>query len=84
MKPTEKRDAVVKQIIKPLLKKNGFTISGLNWHREVSDSYIIIHMFNSQFNSIVTGARFRFHISMSKTLIWSGSMCAEIILPFPK
>lgn len=66
MKPTEKRDVVVKQIIKPLLKKNGFTISGLDWHREVSDSYIIIHMFNSQFNSIVTGARFRFHISMSK------------------
>lgn len=66
LKPTEKRDFVVKQVIKPLLKKYGFTTSGLDWHRAIDDSYIIIHMMNSQFNSIATGTSFRFHISVSK------------------
>lgn len=66
LKPIEKRDIVVKQVIKPLLKKYGFSTAGLNWHREIDDSYIIIHMMNSQFNSILAGARFRFHISASK------------------
>ena len=66
MKPTEKRDVVIKQVIKPLLKKCGFSTAGLDWHRETDDSFIIIHMMNSQFNSIVTGANFRFHISAVK------------------
>ncbi len=66
MKPTEKRDVVVKQIIKPLLKKCGFSTAGLDWHREMDDSFIIIHMMNSQFNSIATGVSFRFHISAVK------------------
>lgn len=66
MKPTDKRDVVVKQVIKPLLKKCGFSTAGLDWHREIDDSFIIIHMMNSQFNSIVTGASFRFHISAVK------------------
>lgn len=66
LKPVEKRNIVVKQVIKPLLKKCGFSTSGIDWHREIEDSYIIIHMMNSQFNSIVTGANFRFHISVSK------------------
>ena len=66
MKPAEKRDVVVKQVIKPLLKKCGFSTAGLDWHRETDDSFIIIHMMNSQFNSIVTGANFRFHISAVK------------------
>lgn len=66
MKPTEKRDVVVKQVIKPLLKKCGFSTAGLDWHRETDDSFIIIHMMNSQFNSIATGVSFRFHISAVK------------------
>lgn len=66
MKPVEKRDIVVKQVIKPLLKKYGFSSSGIDWHREIDDSYIIIHMMNSKFNSTLTGVRFRFHISISK------------------
>ncbi len=66
LKPAEKRDMVVKQVIKPALKKCGFSTSGLDWQREIEDAYIIIHMQNSQFNNIVDGARFRFHISASK------------------
>lgn len=66
LKPVEKRDIVVKQVIKPALKKCGFSTSGLDWRRETEDAYIIIHMQNSQFNSIAGGACFRFHISASK------------------
>lgn len=65
-RPVEKRDIVVKQVIKPALKKYGFSTSGLDWHRETEDAVILIHMMNSQFNSILCGARFRFHISASK------------------
>lgn len=66
LKPVEKRNAVVKQVIKPLLKKYGFSTGGFDWRREMDDSYLIIHMMNSQFNSISTGASFRFHISAVK------------------
>ncbi len=66
MRPVKKRDVVVKQVIKPLLKKHGFTTSGMDWRRELEDSYMIIHMMNSQFNGISTGVSFRFHISVSK------------------
>lgn len=66
LKPVEKRDIVVKQVIKPALKKCGFSTAGSDWRRETDDAYIIIHMQNSQFNSIAGGARFRFHISASK------------------
>ena len=66
LRPVEKRNIVVKQVIKPLLKKYGFSTGGFDWHREIEDSYIIIHMMNSQFNSIAMGVSFRFHISASK------------------
>lgn len=66
MRPVEKRDIVVKQVIKPLLKKYGFSTAGSDWHREIDDFYIIIHMQNSQFNSIATGVCFRFHIFARK------------------
>lgn len=66
MRPAEKRDFLIKQVIKPLLKKYGFTTGGLDWHRETGDSYIIIHLQNSHFNDIANGVSFRFHISASK------------------
>ncbi len=66
LKPVEKRNLVVRQVIKPLLKEHGFSTAGLDWHREMEDSFLIIHMDNSRFNSILTGASFRFHISASR------------------
>lgn len=66
MKPTEKRDILIKQVIKPLLKKYGFSTGGLDWHRETDDAYIFIHLQNSRFNNISTGIHFRFRISASK------------------
>lgn len=65
LRPTEKRDILVKKVIKPLLKKYGFSTAGRDWHRDIGDTYIIIHMMSSQFNGIVTGVSFRFHISAS-------------------
>lgn len=67
LKPVEKRNEVVKKIIKPLLKKHGFSTSGTDWRRRLEDdSYLIIHMLSSRFNGTATGANFRFHISASK------------------
>lgn len=65
-RPAEKRDIVVKQVIKPALKKCGFSTSGLDWRRETEDAVIMIHMQNSRFHDIANGASFRFHISASK------------------
>lgn len=51
LKPVEKRNEVVKKVIKPLLKKHGFSVSGIDWRRSLEDgSYLMIHMLNSRFN----------------------------------
>lgn len=66
LKPVEKRNLAVKQVLKPLLKKYGFSTAGSDWRRDIGDAYLIIHMMNSRFNSIPTGVSFRFHISASR------------------
>lgn len=65
MPPTEKRDILVKQMLKPLLKERGFKTSGCNWWKELEDSWLFIHMKNSQWNGVATGAVFGFQISVS-------------------
>ena len=51
LKPVEKRNEVVKKVIKPLLKKHGFSVSVIDWRRSLEDgSYLMIHMLNSRFN----------------------------------
>lgn len=65
MKPTEKRDILVKQMLKPLLKENGFKSSGYSWWKELEDSWLFIHMKNSRWNGMGTGANFQFRISVS-------------------
>lgn len=62
MKSVEKRNLVVKQVIKPLLKKFGFSTAGQKWHRETDDVRLTIELQNSQFNGMPTGIRFRFFI----------------------
>lgn len=44
MKSVEKRNLVVKQVIKPLLKKFGFSSAGQKWHRETDDVRLTIEM----------------------------------------
>ena len=35
LKPVEKRNEVVKKVIKPLLKKHGFSVAGTDWRRKL-------------------------------------------------
>lgn len=65
MKPVQKRDKVVKEVIKPLLKKAGFKTARYDWWKELDDSYLLIHMDNSRWNSYSTGASFGFQFSTS-------------------
>ncbi|MGL6201465.1 MAG: DUF4304 domain-containing protein [Lachnospiraceae bacterium] len=65
MKPVKKRDCVVREVVKPLLKASGFKTRRQDWWKELEDSWLLIHMQNSQFNGSLTGARFRFHISVT-------------------
>lgn len=65
MKAVEKRDVLVKEVIKPLLKSAGFKSKRLSWWKELEDGYIFIYMKNSQFNSQMTGCNFSFHFSAS-------------------
>lgn len=65
MKPTQKRDILVKQMLKPLLKASGFKNSGLSWWKELEYCWLFIYMKNSRWNGIATGATFEFIISVS-------------------
>lgn len=65
MKPTKKRDILVKQVIKPLFKGKGFQNSGRSWWKELDDCWLFIYMKNSRWNGAATGAAFSFEISVS-------------------
>lgn len=65
MKPTQKRDAVVKQVVKPLLKARGFQSLRTSWWKELEDSWLFLYMKNSRWNSMSTGVVFEFDISVS-------------------
>ncbi|WP_029232443.1 hypothetical protein [Butyrivibrio sp. VCB2006] len=63
--PFEIRDAVVKELIKPMLKEHGFTTGGNTWCRKLSDGEkLVIHMDGNRFNNILSGASFGFRISL--------------------
>lgn len=64
MKPTKKRDLLVREVLKPLFKQAGYKTSGGDWWKELTDGYLLIHMKNSQFNyGAFTGASFEFEFS---------------------
>lgn len=65
MKAVEKRDLLVKEVLKPMLKEAGFKTKRTEWWKELEDGYLFIHMKNSHFNGEVTGCGFRFQISAS-------------------
>ena len=62
MKPAKKRDAIIRNTVKPLLKDAGFKFKKNSWWKNLTDGCLIIHLKNSQFNSIVSGASFSFEI----------------------
>ncbi|WP_349947494.1 DUF4304 domain-containing protein [Lacrimispora sp. BS-2] len=65
MKPVKKRDCVVREVVKPLLKASGFKTRRQDWWKELEDSWLLIHMQYSQWNSSLTGACFGFYISVT-------------------
>lgn len=65
MKPNEKRDIVVKEVLKPMMKKAGFKCKRMDWWKELDDGFLFVHMKNSQFNGASTGSSFCFQFSAS-------------------
>lgn len=65
MRAVEKRDLLVKEVLKPLLKEAGFKTKKLNWWKELEDGYLFMTMKNSIFNSQETGCDFCFQFSAS-------------------
>lgn len=65
MKPAKKRDAVIRQVIKPLLKTRGFQSVRNSWWKELEDCWLFIYLKNSRWNSTSSGATFSFQISVS-------------------
>lgn len=52
MKAIEKRDLLVKGVLKPLLKEAGFKTKKSIWWKELEDGYLFMYMKNSQFNTL--------------------------------
>ena len=64
-KPAEKKEIVIKELIKPMLKECGFTIGGNTWCKKISDNLkLIIHIEGRRFTNSATGAIFEFTISL--------------------
>ena len=64
MKSVEKRDKLVKEIIKPMMKEEGYKCFRNTWYSQREDCYVVVHMQNSMFNGEITGIRFRFNIDV--------------------
>lgn len=65
MKAVQKRDLLVKDVLKPMLKAAGFKSKRMSWWKELEDGYLFLYMKNSQFNCEMTGCSFCFQFSVS-------------------
>jgi hypothetical protein len=64
-KPAEKKDIVVKELIKPMLKEYGFTVGGNTWCRKIEDNLkLVIHMEGHRFSNAASGAIFQLIVSL--------------------
>ena len=64
MKSVEKRDKLVKEIIKPMMKEEGYKGFRNTWYSQREDCYVVVHMQNSMWNSEITGICFWFNIDV--------------------
>ena len=83
MTSKEKKDLVLRQAVKPELKKAGYSVVGQTYYRMQEDCCIAVNIQSSQFNSAVTGYSFRFNIEafpqdVSKELLKSGAFGDDI------
>lgn len=74
MKAVEKRDLLVKEILKPMLKEAGFKTKKMYWWKELKDGCLYIYMKNSMFNIPETGCSFCFQFSAS----YKGDICENV------
>ncbi|BCN30874.1 hypothetical protein [Anaeromicropila herbilytica] len=64
MTTKEKRDIVVKDVIKPLMKQAGYRCYRNTWYSKRIDCYVIMHLQNSMRNMDETGFCFWFNIDV--------------------
>ena len=64
MSPAEKKKRIVKEVISPLLKENGFSGSTQDWYRALSDGYLLAHLTSGMFNGPSTGNSFHLEFSV--------------------
>lgn len=64
--PAKKRDVVIKEVVKPLMKAAGFKWIKGTWYKKLNSGILFVHLRNDRFNSIATGANFWFEVSASK------------------
>ena len=64
--PAQKRDVVIKEVVKPLMKAAGFKWMKGTWYKELNGGILFVHLRNDRFNSFATGANFWFEISASR------------------
>ncbi len=79
MNSKEKRDRIIREVIKPLMKKEGYKCKSLTWYKELEDSFLIMHMKNGRFNNEYTGFKFQLLFSVTQTKELSGSIDSEWI-----
>lgn len=64
MTSQEKKSAVLRQVVKPELKKAGYRSIGQTFYRMEEDCCLAIHIQSSKFSSMTTGYSFRFNIAV--------------------
>lgn len=64
--PAQKRDIVIKEVVKPLMKAAGFKWIKGTWYKELNSGILFVHLRNDRFNSFAMGANFWFEISASR------------------
>ena len=64
MSPADKKKRIVKEVIAPAFTENGFSGSGSDWYRALSDGYLLAHLKSSLWNGPSTGNRFHLQFSV--------------------
>lgn len=64
MTEREKKNRILKEVIKPLIKSAGYKCGGPTFYRECQECYVIINLQSSQFNNVEMGFNFWFNIGV--------------------
>lgn len=85
MTSREKKAILIKEVITPTFKEAGFSVIGQTYYRGQGECCIAVNLQSSQFNSVVTGYTFWFHIeafpketSREELKIWNASASSSV------